>query len=76
MKNELKTHFEENFTTSSYSVRIGRAWCSRKLVKYVQWCLPHCIEPVPLENFLNMAVCSYGSKLYTVSGARERENFS
>jgi hypothetical protein len=30
MKNELNTHFEQNFTTGSYGVGIGRAWCSRK----------------------------------------------
>jgi hypothetical protein len=29
-KNELNTHFEQNFTTGSYRVKIGRAWCSRK----------------------------------------------
>jgi hypothetical protein len=28
MKNELNTHFQQNFTTGSYGVRIGRAWCS------------------------------------------------
>jgi hypothetical protein len=27
-KNELNTRFEQSFTTSSYGVRIGRAWCS------------------------------------------------
>jgi hypothetical protein len=26
-KNELKTHFEQNPTTGSYGVGIGRAWC-------------------------------------------------
>jgi hypothetical protein len=30
MKDDLKTHFEQNFTTGSYGVGIGRAWCSRK----------------------------------------------
>jgi hypothetical protein len=30
MKNELNTHFEQNFTTGSYGVGIGRTWCSRK----------------------------------------------
>jgi hypothetical protein len=30
MKNELNTHFEQNFTIGSYGVGIGRAWCSRK----------------------------------------------
>jgi hypothetical protein len=29
-KNELKTCFEQNFTTGSYRVEIGRAWCSQK----------------------------------------------
>jgi hypothetical protein len=29
-KNELNTCFQQNFTTSSYGVGIGRAWCSRK----------------------------------------------
>jgi hypothetical protein len=28
-KNELKTCFEQNFTTGSYEVGIGRAWYSR-----------------------------------------------
>ena len=27
MKNELKTHFEQNFTPGSYEVGIWRAWC-------------------------------------------------
>jgi hypothetical protein len=30
-KNELKTHFEQNFTTGSYKVEIGHAWCSSKV---------------------------------------------
>jgi hypothetical protein len=30
MKNELNTCFEQNFTTGSYEVGIGHAWCSRK----------------------------------------------
>jgi hypothetical protein len=30
MKNELNTRFQQKFTTGSYGVRIGRAWCSRK----------------------------------------------
>jgi hypothetical protein len=30
MKNEFNTHFQQNFTTGSYEVRIGHAWCSRK----------------------------------------------
>ena len=30
MKNELKTHFEQNFTACSYGVRIWYAWCSQK----------------------------------------------
>jgi hypothetical protein len=30
MKNELNTHFQQNFTTGSYGVGIGRAWFSRK----------------------------------------------
>jgi hypothetical protein len=30
MKNELNTRFEQNFTTDSYRVGIGRAWCSWK----------------------------------------------
>jgi hypothetical protein len=30
MKNEFNTHFQQNFTTGSYRVRIGHAWCSRK----------------------------------------------
>ena len=29
-KNELKIHFEQNFTTCSYGVGIGCAWYSRK----------------------------------------------
>jgi hypothetical protein len=29
-KNELNTRFEQNFTTGSYGVGIGRTWCSRK----------------------------------------------
>jgi hypothetical protein len=29
-KNELKPHFEQNFTMGSYGVGIGRAWCSWK----------------------------------------------
>jgi hypothetical protein len=29
-KNELNTHFEQNFTTYSYGVGIGRAWCCQK----------------------------------------------
>jgi hypothetical protein len=29
-KNELNTHFQQNFTTGSYGVGIGHAWCSRK----------------------------------------------
>jgi hypothetical protein len=29
-KNELDTCFEQNFTTGSYRVRIGHAWCSWK----------------------------------------------
>jgi hypothetical protein len=29
-KNEFKAHFEQNFTTGSYGVGIGRAWCSQK----------------------------------------------
>jgi hypothetical protein len=29
-KNELDNRFEQNFTTDSYKVGIGRAWCSRK----------------------------------------------
>jgi hypothetical protein len=29
-KNELNTHFEQNFTTGSYGVGIGCAWCSQK----------------------------------------------
>jgi hypothetical protein len=29
-RNELTTHFEQNFTTGSYGVGIGHAWCSRK----------------------------------------------
>jgi hypothetical protein len=29
-KNELYTRFGQNFTTGSYRVGIGRAWCSRK----------------------------------------------
>jgi hypothetical protein len=28
--NELNTHFQQNFSTCSYRVGIGRAWCSRK----------------------------------------------
>ena len=35
METEFKTHFEQNFTTGSYGVGIGRAWCPKKLVKYV-----------------------------------------
>jgi hypothetical protein len=27
---ELNTCFQQNFTTGSYGVGIGRAWCSRK----------------------------------------------
>jgi hypothetical protein len=30
MKNELNTCFQQKFTTDSYGVGIGRAWCSRK----------------------------------------------
>jgi hypothetical protein len=30
MKNERNTRFEQNFTTGSYKVGIGRAWCSQK----------------------------------------------
>jgi hypothetical protein len=30
MKNELNTRFEQNFTTGSYGIGIGRSWCSRK----------------------------------------------
>jgi hypothetical protein len=30
MKNERNTRFEQNFTTGSYRVGIGRAWYSRK----------------------------------------------
>jgi hypothetical protein len=30
MKNELNTCFQQKFATGSYSVGIGRAWCSRK----------------------------------------------
>jgi hypothetical protein len=30
MKNELNTRFEQKFTTGSYRVGIGRAWCSWK----------------------------------------------
>jgi hypothetical protein len=30
MKNELNTRFQQKFTTGSYSVGIGRVWCSRK----------------------------------------------
>jgi hypothetical protein len=30
MKNELNTCFEQNFTSGSYGVGIGRAWCSWK----------------------------------------------
>jgi hypothetical protein len=30
MKNELNTCFQQKFATSSYGVRIGRAWCSQK----------------------------------------------
>jgi hypothetical protein len=30
MKNELNTCFQQNFTTGSYGVGIGRAWYSRK----------------------------------------------
>jgi hypothetical protein len=29
-KNELNTHFEQNFTTGSYGVGMGRAWCFQK----------------------------------------------
>jgi hypothetical protein len=29
-KNELNTRFQQNFTTGSYGVRIGCAWCSWK----------------------------------------------
>jgi hypothetical protein len=29
-KNELNTHFQQNFITCSYRVGIGRAWCSQK----------------------------------------------
>ena len=29
-ENELNTHTEQNFTTSSYGVGIGRTWCSQK----------------------------------------------
>jgi hypothetical protein len=29
-ENELNTRFHHNFTTGSYGVGIGRAWCSRK----------------------------------------------
>jgi hypothetical protein len=29
-ENELKTHFEQNFTTGSYIVKNGHAWCSQK----------------------------------------------
>jgi hypothetical protein len=34
-KNKLNTCFEQNSTMGSYEVGIGRAWCFRKLVKYV-----------------------------------------
>jgi hypothetical protein len=30
MKNELNTRSQQKFTTSSYGVGIGRAWCSQK----------------------------------------------
>jgi hypothetical protein len=30
MKNELNTHFQQKFTTGSYGVGIGRAWCLKK----------------------------------------------
>jgi hypothetical protein len=30
MKNELNTCFQQKFTTGSYGIRIGRAWCSWK----------------------------------------------
>jgi hypothetical protein len=30
MKNERNTCFQQNFTTGSYGVGIGRAWCSWK----------------------------------------------
>jgi hypothetical protein len=30
VRNECTTCFEQNFTTSSYRVGIGRAWCSQK----------------------------------------------
>jgi hypothetical protein len=30
MKNELNTRFQQKFTTGSYGVGIGRAWCSQK----------------------------------------------
>jgi hypothetical protein len=30
MKNELNTCFQQKFTTGSYGVGIGRAWCSWK----------------------------------------------
>jgi hypothetical protein len=30
MKNELNTCFQQKFTTGSYGVGIGRAWCTRK----------------------------------------------
>jgi hypothetical protein len=35
MKNELNTCFQQKFATGSYRIGIGRAWFSRKLVKYV-----------------------------------------
>jgi hypothetical protein len=30
MKDELNTHFDQNFTMGSYKVGIGHAWCSWK----------------------------------------------
>jgi hypothetical protein len=30
LKKELNIHFEQNFTTGSYGVRIGLAWCFQK----------------------------------------------
>jgi hypothetical protein len=33
MKNEQNINFEQNFTTGSYEVGIGRAWCSQKACK-------------------------------------------
>jgi hypothetical protein len=29
-KNELNTHFQQNFATASYGVRIWHAWCLQK----------------------------------------------